>query len=391
MIRSSLHFILLFLIALCSSGFAQVSPKPAAECMERYMNALKNKSVGVVAHPASLVGQRNLVDTLISRGVAVAAIFSPEHGFRSYEEAGLAIKSGIDPSTGLPVISLYGKKKKPDPADLKNLDIMLFDLQDVGVRFFTYISTLTYVMEACAGSNLPLIVLDRPNPNGFYTDGPVLDEELASFVGLHPVPIVYGMTIGEYARMVNEEGWLKNGLVCDLTVIPVENYRHSDEITLRERPSPNLKEQQALLLYPSLCLFEGTIVSVGRGTEFPFTLYGFPGYPDHDFYFIPQPVKGAAENPMYKGDTCWGRDLRQYYPAHPGEKGKLKLTWLIDSWVNSGLDQRFFNDFFDHLAGTRMLRNQIMTGVPEEEIRKGWEPELERFRNIRIKYLLYPD
>jgi uncharacterized protein YbbC (DUF1343 family) len=291
----------------------------------------------------------------------------------------------------LPVISLYGKKKKPEPADLQSLDLILFDLQDVGVRFFTYISTLTYVMEACAENNIPLIVLDRPNPNGFYIDGPVMQLECVSFVGLHPVPVVYGMTIGEYAKMVNEEGWLKNSIICDMDVIPLEKYDHSMKYRLPVNPSPNLQDMTAVYLYPSLCLFEGTIVSIGRGTDFPFKVYGHPSYKNAQFSFTPQPVKGASSNPPLKGEKCYGVDLRDYYTLHPGETAKLNLSWLIDAYANLGKDPKFFIAFFDLLAGNKELRNQVIQGIPEIEIRKNWQEGLDAFKKIRKKYLLYPD
>lgn len=380
----------LLIVHCLISLIASSQVRTGADCMDRYLPLLKNKTIGVVANPSSLIGKVNLVDTLLSRGISVSRIFSPEHGFRSFEEAGQSVKDEMDSLTGLPVISLYGKKKKPDAGDLYNLDLVVFELQDVGVRFFTYLSTLSYMMEACAESNIPLIVLDRPNPNSFYIDGPVLQPECASFVGLHPVPVVYGMTIGEYAKMVNGEGWLKNGVICDLEVIPLENYTHALHYLLPVKPSPNLTDRTSVYLYPSLCLFEGTILSVGRGTDFPFRVYGHPRYHGSDFSFIPEARKGASNKPLYKGETCYGADLRDYCKTHPGGPDHLELSWLTDSFENLGKDPKFFNDFFDLLAGNKELRNQIIQGVPETEIRKSWEPDLEKFREIRKKYLLYP-
>ena len=365
--------------------------RTGAECTGKYFPLLKNKSIGVVANPASLVGKRNLVDTLLAAGISVSKIFCPEHGFRNFEEAGQSLKNGQDSLTGLPIISLYGKKKKPEPADLKSIDLVLFDLQDVGVRFFTYTSTLAYVMEACAENNVPLIVLDRPDPNGFYIDGPVLQPDCASFVGLFPVPVVYGMTIGEFAKMVNEEGWLKNGVICDLEVIPLQNYDHTTRYKLPVNPSPNLQNMNAVYLYPSLCLFEGTIVSVGRGTDFPFQAYGHPAYPQSGFSFLPMPVKGASLNPPYKGEKCFGVDLRKRDKEMTADNGKLNLSWLTDAFHQMKNDPKFFTDFFDLLAGNHELRSQIINGVPENEIRMSWVPELDVFKKIRKKYLIYAD
>ncbi|MGA3015114.1 MAG: DUF1343 domain-containing protein, partial [Bacteroidales bacterium] len=300
--------VLFIFITLMTS--AQV--KCGAERTRQYYLLLQNKNIGIVANSASLVGQVNVVDTLLHMGLKVEKIFCPEHGFRSYLDAGLTIKNSIDPATKLPVISLYGKKKKPDPEDLKDIDIVVFDLQDVGVRFYTYLSTLSYMMEACSQANIPLMVFDRPNPNGFYIDGPVMDSSLFSFIGMHPVPIVYGMTIGEYARMVNEEGWLKDRIICDLQVIPLENYTHHTLCALSAKPSPNLTDMNAIYLYPSLCLFEGTIISIGRGTPYPFEVYGHPALKGTSFQFTPQAGKGSV-NPLYSGHPCHGVDLRDYY------------------------------------------------------------------------------
>ncbi len=343
--------VLLLIISLATS--AQL--KCGAEQSNLYYPHLRHKNIAVVANAASLVGKVNVVDTLIHTGLKVVKIFCPEHGFRVFSDAGQPIKNAIDSATKLPVISLYGKKKKPDQADLKDVDIVVFDLQDVGVRCFTYLSTLSYMMEACSQANIPLMVFDRPNPNGFYIDGPVMDSSQYSFIGLHPVPIVYGMTIGEYAKMLNEEGWLKDRVICDLQVIPLENYTHQMQYVLPVSPSPNLDDMNAVYLYPSLCLFEGTPISVGRGTPWPFEIYGHPGFRGFSFEFIPKPMKGAA-NPLYNGQVCRGIDLRNFYKTHPRLFGRLNLTWLIMAYKTLGSNPNFFNDPFDHLAGTSDLR-----------------------------------
>jgi uncharacterized protein YbbC (DUF1343 family) len=364
--------------------------KCGAERTSLYYLHLRHKNIAVVANAASLVGKVNVVDTLLRSGLKVVEIFCPEHGFRFFSDAGQAIKNSIDSATKIPVISLYGKKKKPDQADLKDVDIVVFDLQDVGVRCFTYLSTLSYMMEACSQANIPLMVFDRPNPNGFYIDGPVMDSALFSFVGLHSVPIVYGMTIGEYAKMVNEEGWLKDRMICDLQVIPLENYTHQTQYTLPVSPSPNLTDMNAVYLYPSLCLFEGTVISVGRGTPFPFEVYGHPSFRGFSFNFTPKTVKGAT-NPLYNGLPCRGIDLRDFYKTHPRLFGRLNLSWIIMAFKDLGSDPHFFNDSFDKLAGTSDLRKQIIGGKSEQEIRQGWQEGLEKFKEIRKKYLLYPE
>jgi uncharacterized protein YbbC (DUF1343 family) len=362
-----------------------------AERTELYYPLLKNKTIGIVANDASVVNGKNIIDSLHSMGLEIKKIFAPEHGLRKSQEAGQTVKNTIDSITGIQVVSLYGKKKKPDKDDLKDIDIVVFDLQDVGVRFFTYISTLTYVMESCAESNTPLLLFDRPNPNGFYVDGPVLDSVQASFVGLHPVPLVYGMTIGEYAQMINEEGWLSNRMICDLNIVSLENYNHSTPYQLPVKPSPNLTTMNAVYLYPSLCLFEGTIVSVGRGTDFPFEVFGHPAFKGFSFSFIPRRVVGMSLNPPYKDQNCLGVDLRDFYETHPKMFGRINLSWLFMAYKNLGSQASFFNDYFDKLAGTSLLREQISNDIPESEIRKTWETRLSEFKEIRKKYLLYPE
>jgi len=362
-----------------------------AERTELYLPLLKNKSIAVVANPCSTIGSVNLVDSLLRNEVNVARIFCPEHGFRNYADAGKTIKNSIDSATRIPVVSLYGKKKKPEPEDLNDVDLVLFDLQDVGVRFFTYLSTLSYVMEACSENRIPLMILDRPNPNGFYVDGPVMDSTCFSFVGLHPVPVIYGMTIGEYAQMVNEEGWLKNGMICELQVIKLENYTHRTRYQLPRSPSPNLRDMNAVYLYPSLCFFEGTIVSIGRGTSSPFELFGHPSMKGMNFSFTPKAADNASVIPPCNGQSCFGLDLHKAYAENPGLMGKINLSWLIMAYKNMGSDPKFFTGFFDKLAGNSKLRQQIINGIPESEIRKSWEEKLVQFREIRVKHLLYPD
>ena len=364
---------------------------PGARLMSNYLPLVQGKRVAVVANHTTLVGSKHLVDTLLSVGVTVKKIFSPEHGFRGDIEAGELIGNYTDKVTGLPVISLYGGSKKPKPADLSDVDVLIFDLQDVGVRFYTYISTMHYVMEACAENNKPLIILDRPNPNGFYVDGPVLDTAYRSFVGMHPVPLVHGMTIGEFAQMINGEGWLKGKIQCNLTVIPCKGYTHSMTTALPVRPSPNLPNHLSILLYPSLGLFEGTVVSVGRGTDYPFQVFGFPNFPDKGFRYIPVEKRGASLNPPYKGKPVYGIDLRDYSVNYFLDRREIILDWLIYSYNNYPEKDKFFNNFFNLLAGTSLLRQQIENGLTPSEIRATWQPALEQFKLLRKKYLLYPD
>jgi len=362
-----------------------------AERTDQYFPLLKGEKIAVVANHTSLIGKVHLVDSLIHAGVQVVKIFSPEHGLRGTEDAGTGVLNSVDAGTGLPVISLYGKNEKINPRELKNIDLVLFDLQDVGVRFFTYISTLHYVMEACAENRKPLIVLDRPNPNGFYVDGPVLEDKFRSFVGLHPVPIVYGMTIGEYAGMINAEQWLKNKVKCDLRVVTLVNYNHNDRYVLPVKPSPNLPDMSAVYLYPSLCLFEGTAISVGRGTSKPFQLFGHPDLPETGFSFTPASIIGACLNPPFKGVLCKGYDVSDFGLNVISCSDRLYLFWLTGTYRLFRAKEKFFNDYFDKLAGTSSLREQIVKGVSEDDIHKSWEEGVKKFKIIRKKYLLYPD
>jgi len=385
-----LHLLLTMLLLMQYNLFVAAQVRPAAYETEKYIKILHGKKVGVVANASSLVATVNIVDTLIGSGIDVKVVFSPEHGFKVKEDAGQISTDYTDPDTGLRIISLYGLKKKPAAMDLAGLDIVVFDIQDVGARFYTYISTLSLVMEACAESNIPLLVLDRPNPNAFYIDGPVLEPKYKSFVGMHPVPVVYGMTIGEYAKMVNGEGWLKGGIPCDLSILPIENYTHNTVWAPSARPSPNLPDANSIMLYPSLCFFEGTVISVGRGTSTPFEVYGHPGMQGYKYSFTPEAIKGMDSKPMYKGKLCYGENLQQYYSQHTADKGRIILSWLIRSYNTLGSKPDFFNPYFDQLAGTASLQEQIIKGMKEEDIRNSWKAGIEAFKKIRGRYLLYP-
>jgi uncharacterized protein YbbC (DUF1343 family) len=367
------------------------SIKLGSEQLEEFMHLLHGKRVGIIANHSTFVNNTHLVDSLISLNINVTKIFSPEHGFRGEGDAGEFIESHIDPQTGLPVISLYGSRKKPTNKDFSEIDVILLDMQDVGVRFYTYISTMHYVMETCAEINIPLIVLDRPNPNGFYVDGPVLDTTFRSFVGMHPVPIVHGMTMGEFANMINQEGWLNNSKKCNLTVVPCLNYTHDSTYVLPIRPSPNLPNQVSIFLYPSLGFFEGTVVSIGRGTDFPFQVFGHPQFNSMQFSFIPESRPGASKNPPLLGEECQGIDLRDYSTEYFLEQRQINLSWLIFAYQSFSQKDQFFNSYFNVLAGGKILREQIEQGVNEQTIRKSWEKDLEQFMKIRKKYLLYPD
>jgi len=358
--------------------------KTGADNYEKYLPLLKDKKVGIVTNQTGILSNKtHVVDFLLEKKIAVQTIFAPEHGFRGTADAGEHVVDGKDPKTGLPIISLYGDNKKPKSAQLSGIDVMIFDLQDVGARFYTYISSLHYVMEACAENNVPLIVLDRPNPNGSIVDGPLLEKEFTSFVGMHPIPLLHGMTIGEYAQMVNGEKWLKEGAQCKLTVIPCVDYNRTMPYSLLVKPSPNLPNDQSINLYASLCLFEGTNVSMGRGTEKQFQIYGSPYLTKTNFSFTPKPNFGAKD-PLYNGKECFGEDLT----AYPKLK-QLELKWLIKAYQNTSDKTKFFNAFFTKLAGTKKLQQQIESDVSEAQIRKTWQKDLEAFKKIRTKYLIY--
>lgn len=362
--------------------------KVAAERPGAYLPLLYEQKVAVVANQTSRSGDKHLVDFLVENEVDVRRVFAPEHGFRGQASAGEKVSSQRDEKTGLPIASLYGSTKKPTEEQLRDVDVLIFDIQDVGARFYTYISTMTYVMEAAAENDVKVIVLDRPNPNGHYVDGPVLEPEYSSFVGLHPVPIVHGMTVGEYALMVNGEGWLANDLSCDLEVVRVQNYWHDRHYELPVKPSPNLPNALAVTLYPSLALFEGTRVSVGRGTEHPFQILGAPFFTEETLRFTPRSMPGA-QNPPYEGKECKGFDLREFAQYYLRDAGQLYLPWLIESYQMAPDKANFFTNFFNKLAGNSRLQEQIKEGLSEEEIRQSWEKDLRAFRQIRKKYLLY--
>jgi uncharacterized protein YbbC (DUF1343 family) len=365
----------------------------AAERTEMYVPLLQNKRVGIVANQTSVIGKTHLVDSLLALNVKVVKVFAPEHGFRGEAEAGASIKDGKDAKTGLPLISLYGKNKKPSPEMIQDVDVLLFDIQDVGARFYTYISTMHYVMEAAAENNKAVIVLDRPNPNGFYIDGPVLDMKLQSFVGMHPIPIVHGCTVGELANMIQGEGWLSNKMKCDLTVIPCLNYDHNDLYELPIAPSPNLPNMASVYLYPSLCWFEGTNVSVGRGTNLPFQSIGYPGNPTGKYKFTPKDIPGIATNPPHKGQECIGHNLQEFGTYYITTSRELYLEWILGLYAECPDKSKFFNAnlFFDKLAGTDKVRKQIMAGATAAELRKSWKVDLDAYRMLRAKYLLYKD
>ncbi len=360
--------------------------------MDVLLPLLRGKKVALVVNHTALVGQTHLVDTLLGAGVALKRIFAPEHGFRGAAEAGETVKDGRDAKTGLPIISLYGKKRKPEAADLADVDIVVFDIQDVGARFYTYISTLFYVLEACAEQDKAALVLDRPNPNGHYVDGPVLDPQLSSFVGIAPIPIVHGCTVGELAGMFKGEGWIKSSRNLRLSKILCQQYSHKTPYTLPVKPSPNLPDMRSILLYPSLCLFEGTTASLGRGTETPFQLIGHPDFPDRSFSFVPRSVPAAAAPPQL-GNTCYGVDFRSLPVDRLQQQHQLDLKALLHFYKQFPKDKPFFlaNNFFDKLAGTPLLRQQILEGKTEKAIRASWAPGLAAYKVMRKKYLLYPE
>jgi uncharacterized protein YbbC (DUF1343 family) len=387
------RFLLRLVILSFSAAFsicidAQKGPVPGAYRIEEYRSLIEGKSIAVLANQTSLVGKTHLVDTLLGSGIKIKTIFAPEHGFRNMADAGETVEDGKDAKTGIRITSLYGRHLKPTKEDLSGIEIVLFDIQDVGTRFYTYISTLHYLLEACAENSIKCIILDRPNPNGFYFDGNVLDTLHRSFVGMDPVPVVHGMTVGEYAGMLNGEGWLKNGVRCDLTVIKCRNYTHNALYELPVKPSPNLPNQNSVYLYPSICFFEGTTLSLGRGTSFPFQVFGSPLLPDKGFSFIPESVPGA-KNPPLLGVKCFGTDLRDALIMNLVPRPELNLGWLIGAYNDFPDKDKFFNSYFDVLAGGPTLREQIRKGMTAEQIKATWKEGLEKFGKIREKYLLY--
>jgi uncharacterized protein YbbC (DUF1343 family) len=371
--------------------------RTGAEQTELYLPYLKGKRIGMVVNPTSVIGNTTVVDSLLALGVKIVKIFGPEHGFRGDASAGIHVDDSIDEKTGIPAISLYGKYNKPSKEDLADVDLLIYDIQDVGVRFYTYINTLQHVMEACAENNKELLILDRPNPNGYYVDGPILDPKLKSGVGINPIPITHGLTIAEYAQMLNGEGWLANKSICKIKIIKNANYTHAMPYVLPVKPSPNLNTPQSILLYPTLCLFEGTIISQGRGTYFPFTVLGNPDLKGkYKFSFTPKGIKGMSETPLHMDLACYGLDLRQYSANKIRKEAKINLAWLIEMYKAYPYKEKFF-DFkqskqmgnFDKLSGTYDLKQQIMAGKTEEEIRLSWEPGLSQYKVMRKKYLIY--
>lgn len=408
--------ILLIFVFVLTGVIAQKNSKsenrviPGAERLNVYLPLIKGKRLGIFANQTSTVGNTHLVDTLRKAGVDIKVIFGPEHGFRGTADAGEKVGNYTDERTGIPVVSLYGSKRKPSAEDVKDVDVLIFDIQDVGVRFYTYISSLEHFMEAAIELNKPLIVLDRPNPNGHYVDGPVLDKKYRSFIGMQPIPVVYGMTIGEYARMILGEKWLSASSMAllknnpaskfKLTVVNCANYTHKSQYILPVRPSPNLPNIQSIYLYPSTCFFEGTVLSEGRGTDKPFQVFGHPSLPNTLYAFTPNPNEGAKNSKLY-GQLCYGWDLSgSIEEVRKKVDNKLQLKWLIEAYKLFPEKDKFFilpksgkmeESFFNKLAGNNELWQQIRDGKSEAEIRKSWEPALATFKKIRKKYLLYAD
>lgn len=357
-----------------------------AEQLNTLVPLLAGKKVGLMVNHTSRVKNKHLLDTLLTQNINVVKIFTPEHGFRGTADAGETIEDSLDPDTGIPIISLYGKKKKPSSEDVKDVEIFVCDLQDVGVRFYTYISVIHYIMQSGAEENIPVIILDRPNPNGHYIDGPIRESGFESFVGMHPIPVVHGCTLGELALMVNGEGWLGNDLKCDLDVIPIVNYTHHSKYNLPVKPSPNLPNMNSVLHYPSLCFFEGTTISIGRGTYHPFEVIGYPDSSFGTFTFTPTSIDGMSKYPKYENVACFGEDLRSI-----GAKNYLDLSFVLEYFKKFEEPDDYFNNYFDVLAGTDKLRKQIIEGMNESEIRNSWSKDLKEYKETRSKYTLYPD
>jgi uncharacterized protein YbbC (DUF1343 family) len=374
---------------LASSCFAQSKNKllTGAEQMDQLLPLLQGKRVALLVNNTSVIGKTHLVDSLIGQKVNVKKIFSPEHGFRGNAPDGAEINDSIDASTNLPVISLYGKTRKATPEQLTDVDVVIFDIQDVGARFYTYISSMHNMMEACAENGKKMIVLDRPNPNGSYVDGPVLDMSLRSFVGMHPIPIVYGLTMGELATMINGEGWLAEGKKCDLQIVALKNYDHKKKYSVLIKPSPNLPNDHSIAMYPSICLFEGTVMSLGRGTKTPFEILGHPALKDYSFKFKPESIPGMSTKPPLENKVCYGVDLR-----NEKVNGALSLKYLIKFYHEfpDKEKEKFFTSYFDKLAGNKTLKEQIKQGMSEDKIKDTWQKDLKAYKAIRKKYLLYP-
>ena len=382
-----ISFLAIFILALCPLTALSQLPRVGAERAELYLPLLQGKRIGLVGNQTSILPQSNnkhVVDFLLENGIQVKKVFVPEHGFRGTADAGEKVDNSVDTKTGLPIVSLYGNNKKPSAEQIKDLDIVIFDLQDVGTRFFTYISTMHYVMEACAEQGKKMIIFDRPNPNGGYIDGPMLKPGFESFVGMHNIPIVHGLTVGELAKMINGEKWLKGGQTVDLEVIPVENWSHDQSYNLPIKPSPNLPNDLSIKLYPSTCLFEGTVVSLGRGTYFPFQVYGYPDPKFGDFTFTPVSIDGMSKTPPHQDQLCYGRDLRGESMNH-----QFTLSYLLEAYHKSEMKEKFFNNYFNTLVGTDELKKQILAGESEAEIRESWKAGHEVYKEKREKYLIY--
>ena len=385
MIYKKVLLVLLSIFSIISCKAVENNVIPGAYNTEAYINELRNKNIALVVNHSSYINERHLIDTLIQLNINIDKVFAPEHGFFGNAEAGATVRDSV--LENIEIISLYGKRNKPTERELSGVDWVVFDIQDVGARFYTYISTLHYIMEACAENKVKLLVLDRPNPLRHYIDGPVLEDTYKSFVGMHPVPIVYGLTIGEYAHMINGEGWLKNKVQCDVTIIPNMNYEENRRYVLPIAPSPNLPNMQSIYLYPSLCLFEGTVVSIGRGTEFPFQVIGHPACTDSLFSFKPVRTPGASLNPKFKDQICYGSDLRRFKVA--SDINKLKLDFLISYYKVLEKEGSFFVNYFNLLAGNKTLQEQIKQGKSSDEIRRSWQEELDEYKKMRRKYLIY--
>tara|TARA_R110002051_G_scaffold67786_1_gene122362 strand:+ start:407 stop:1585 length:1179 start_codon:yes stop_codon:yes gene_type:complete len=369
-----------------------------ADRTEEYLPYLKGKRIAIMANPTSIIGEKHLVDSLQSLGVEIVKVFGPEHGFRGNVGAGVHVKDEIDSKTGIPIVSLYGAKRKPSKEDLENVDLLIYDLQDVGCRFYTNINALVRLMEACHENNLELLILDRPNPNGYLIDGPVLDMKYKSGIGQFPIPMSHGLTVAEFAMMANGEGWLEDKVQCKLKIIPVANYTHDMPYTLPVSPSPNLNTQQAVLLYPSTCMFEGTYVNHGRGTYFPFIVFGSPAYKGiYSFSYTPKSIKGMSTSPLFMDQVCYGLDLRNYDTDLLRKSRQINLKWIMELYKNSPEKENFFDgslskqmNNIEIQIGSGLFRQQIIDGVPESEIRASWEPGLSNYKLMRKKYLLYP-
>lgn len=390
--------ILFLSLLILFTSVAQESIQTGAEQTAKYIPLLKGKRVAIMANQTSIVGSSHLVDSLVKLGVNIVKVFGPEHGFRGNASAGVHVADENDPATGIPVISLYGKKNKPSKEDMADVDILIYDLQDVGVRFYTNINALARLMEACAENGKEMLLLDRPNPNGYLVDGPVLDMKYKSGIGMFPIPMAHGLTVGEFAQMVNGEGWLKDKLKCKITIIPVANYHHDMPYTLPVKPSPNLNTQQAILLYPSTCMFEGIYLNHGRGTYFPFTVIGSPELKGlYSFSYTPTGIKGMAETPLFMDQVCYGIDLRNYDVNQLRKTRQINLEWIKELYKAHPYKEKFFDSklsnqmgTIEKLIGSGEFRQQIIDGKSEKEIRASWEPGLSQYKEMRKKYLLYP-